>query len=75
MTWEKKDETYEAVITTSIIIIRLSESYQETELRLLSLTCVVLHHVLVVSVGGLGEVHAHASHPPHTDRGVTPGIK
>ena len=26
----------------------------------LTLTCVVLHHVLVVSVGGLGEVHAHA---------------
>ena len=72
MTWEKKDETYEAVITTSIIIIRLSESYQETELRLLSLTCVVLHHVLVVSVGGLGEVHAHARHP---HGGVSPASK
>ena len=41
----------------------------------LTLTCVVLHHVLVVSVGGLGEVHAHAGHAPHADRGVTPGVK
>ena len=31
----------------------------------LTLTCVVLHHVLVVSVRGLGEVHAHALNAPH----------
>ena len=41
----------------------------------LTLTCVVLHHVLVVSVGGLGQVHAHAGHPPHTDRRVAPSIE
>ena len=41
----------------------------------LTLTCVVLHHVLVVSVGGLGQVHAHAGHAPQADRGVTPGVK
>ena len=36
-------------------------------LLLVSLTCVVLHHVLVVSVGGLGQVHAghpHGGVPP-----------
>ena len=40
--------------------------------RLTSLTCVVLHHVLVVSVGGLGEVHAHARHP---HGGMSPASK
>ena len=37
---------------------------------LTSLTCVVLHHVLVVSVGGLGEVHAR-----HPHGGVSPTSK
>ena len=42
----------------------------------LTLTCVVLHHVLVVSVGGLGEVHAHALDPLDAPHGrVPPGPK
>ena len=36
----------------------------------LTLTCVVLHHVLVVSVGGLG--HLGQVHP-HVHGGVAPG--
>ena len=46
--------------------------------RLTSLTCVVFHHVLVVSVGCLGEVHAshpHARHTPHTHGRVPPPSK
>ena len=38
----------------------------------LTLTCVVLHHVLVVSVGGLGEVHAHALDPLDAPHGRVP---
>ena len=38
----------------------------------LTLTCVVLHHVLIVSVGGLGEVHAHALDALDAPHGMPP---
>ena len=61
--------------TRRIITVVLGGRHTVISESQLTLTCVVLHHVLVVSVGGLGEVHAHAGHASHADRGVTPGVK
>ena len=40
--------------------------------RLTSLTCVVLHHVLVVPICGLGDVHPRHPHPGHPGHGGMP---
>ena len=58
--------------------IRLDHQKVITALRLVSLTCVVLHHVLVVSVGGLGQVHARDPHggmsPASKETELSPGV-